>query len=338
MPGQDPHRRVEPHGLLQHHRRCSAAGAGRRRPAAGRRAPPPPRRAAARRTSGCWSSRCKRPAQRAGGGLVPGEQQRDQFVAQPLPADPRVGLLAGGDDQPGQHVVAGRRRARGRASATSWSTTRCRSRAGPAEAQLPRQRHPHRHRARATPSRTSPGPAPPRRSRRCEPKPLRSASSRVRPSTPRVRPVISCTTSTGPPPACAAQPRDQARRPPRRRCRPAAAMPLGLEHRLDHLALLAPQLALAGQQAVAERPPGVHQADALVVVGRVVGEHVLGVVGVVEEVQRLRARPAAGRRRRSASAAEVIMPSRSRSIIAQHAAAAAAPGRAQAASVRRLLR
>jgi hypothetical protein len=62
---------------------------------------------------------------------------------------------------------------------------------------------------------------------------------------------------------------------------------LSLEHRLDHLALLAPQGALAGQQAVSKRPAGVDQPDSLHVVGMVVGEHPLGGVRMVEEVQGL---------------------------------------------------
>jgi hypothetical protein len=59
------------------------------------------------------------------------------------------------------------------------------------------------------------------------------------------------------------------------------------EGRLHDAALLAPKGALAGQEAVAERPPGVHEPDALVVVGGVVGEDVLGVLRVIEEVQGL---------------------------------------------------
>ena len=69
--------------------------------------------------------------------------------------------------------------------------------------------------------------------------------------------------------------------------------PVPLEGLVNNLALPVPQLVLAGQQAITEEPPGLRQADALVVIAGVVGQHMLGVLRVVEVVQGLRPDPEA---------------------------------------------
>ena len=62
---------------------------------------------------------------------------------------------------------------------------------------------------------------------------------------------------------------------------------LAAERRGDHLALPPPGLPLAGQQPVAQCPAGLGKPHSLAVVRGVVGQHVLGVIGMVEEVDGL---------------------------------------------------
>ena len=117
----------------------------------------------------------------------------------------------------------------------------------------------------------------------------RSASSSVLPSTPRVSAVISASTSTGR--AAVRCARSRSTRPSASSMITSACAAIRLCWNTGWMVrrCFLPQRALAGQQPVAERPLGLGVADALVVVGGVVGEHVLGVVGVVEDVERLRA-------------------------------------------------
>ncbi len=226
------------------------------------------------------------PAEGARRGLVAGQQQRDQFVAHPLPADPLVGLLPGGDDQPGQRVVPLDPLAvTGDPLRHQPVDHALQGLPGLAEAELLGERHPAGHHAHgdhvehrlvldglevvpdglegAEVDVEQRAAEHAERERRHLPDHVDRAAALVRP-----------------------QPADQLGRLLRDDAR-LLGDPLVLEDRLDLPALLAPELALAGQQAVAERPSGLGQADALVVVGGVVRQHVLGVVGVVEEVERL---------------------------------------------------